>query len=461
MLLGNEAKGWTNMGNQLKKQLLPRHVQMMALGGAIGTGIFQGSSETISAAGPGVIIAYLAAGGLLFIVMSALAEMGMAIPGVDLRGFIHRAFGYRTSFIVGWLYFFLWIIVMALEIVAAGTFLHYWFSNVPVWALSLFSALFVIFINLFSVRLYGEIEFWLTGIKVVTLVVFILLSAALILGLIPVADPPSASNLTAHGGFIPLGWMGVISSLLIVIFSYGGTELVGLSITEMKDADHTLPKVMQGVIYRICLFYALPILLITMLVPWDQVGSQASPFVQVLSAVGLKGVAHVMNFIMLTAVISAANSGMYATSRMIYSLAKDGEAPAMFTRTSQTGVPVFGLMISGVGLLLGAFAAFIAKESVFQYLMGIPGLTVLLIWILICLAQLKLRPTYDGQLKYRVAFFPYLTGLTVLILLVIFGFILADPKNLVNNAVYLSVVAVLTLASLFIRPKTASQPVRS
>ncbi|MFC7442346.1 amino acid permease [Laceyella putida] len=445
------------MSTQLQKKLLPRHVQMMALGGAIGTGIFQGSSETISAAGPGVVIAYLAAGGLLFIVMSALAEMGLAMPGLDLRGFIHRAFGYRTSFVVGWLYFTLWIIVMALEIVAAGTFLHYWFHHVPVWMLSLLSALFIIIINLFSVRLYGEIEYWLTGIKVITLVTFIFLSGALIFGFIPVDNPPSVSNLTAHGGFMPLGWMGVFSSLLVVIFSYGGTELVGLTITEMKDADKTLPNVLKGVIFRICIFYALPILLITMLVPWNEVGNQGSPFVQVLTAVGMKGVAHVMNFIMLTAVISAANSGMYATSRMIYSLSKDGEAPALFTRVNQQGVPVFGLMISVAGLLLGSVAAFIAEDSVFQYLMGIPGLTTLLLWILICLAQLKLRSTYAEQLNYRVAFFPYLTGLTIVTLLTIFAFMLADPKNLVNNTIFFTVVIMLILISLFIKREPKPQ----
>lgn len=443
------------MSTLLQKKLLPRHVQMMALGGAIGTGIFQGSSETISVAGPAVIIAYILAGGLLFVVMSALAEMGLAMPGADLRGFIHHAFGYRTSFVVGWLYFVLWMIVMALEIVAAGTFLHYWFQSVPVWMLSLLAALFLIVINLFSVRLYGEIEYWLTGMKVTSLIAFIVLSSALILGWIPVSNPPSASNLTAHGGFMPLGWMGVLSSLLVVIFSYGGTEMIGLTITEMKDAEKTLPKVLKGVIFRICIFYALPILLITMLVPWNEVGHQGSPFVQVLTAVGLKGVAHVMNFIMLIAVISAANSGMYATSRMIYSLAKDGEAPTLFTRVSPQGVPVWGLMVSAIGLILGSVAAFIAKDSVFQYLMGIPGLATLLLWVLICLAQLKLRHTYREQPRYRVPFFPYLTGFTVTVLLTIFAFILLDPKNLINNSIYLSVVALLVLASLFIRPKQA------
>jgi AAT family amino acid transporter len=178
------------MNDQLQKQLLPRHVQMMALGGAIGAGIFQGSAETISAAGPGVIFSYLFAGLLLFIVMSAMAEMAMGIAGSDLRGLIHRAFGTRVSFVLGWLYFIQWVLVMAVEIVSAGSFLQFWFPSVPVWLLSLFVALVIIAINLFSVRLFGEIEYWLTSVKIVTLIVFVILGLLLMFGIIPTTHPP-------------------------------------------------------------------------------------------------------------------------------------------------------------------------------------------------------------------------------------------------------------------------------
>jgi AAT family amino acid transporter len=447
------------MNDQLQKQLLPRHVQMMALGGAIGAGIFQGSAETISAAGPGVIFSYLFAGLLLFIVMSAMAEMAMGIAGSDLRGLIHRAFGTRVSFVLGWLYFIQWVLVMAVEIVSAGSFLQFWFPSVPVWLLSLFVALVIIAINLFSVRLFGEIEYWLTSVKIVTLIVFVILGLLLMFGIIPTTHPPYLSNFSKYGGFLPLGWTGVLSSLLIVIFSYGGTEMVGITITEMKDAKKTLPRVIKGVIFRICLFYVLPLLVITGLIPWNEIGKNGSPFVEVLSAIGLEGAAHVMNLILLTAVVSAANSGMYATTRMLYSLAKDGEAPSIFTRVSQSGVPVYGLVVSSVSLFLGSIVAFLAPGSVFQYLMGIPGYNVLLIWILICLSQIRLRKKYQANaLDFRIATYPYSTLFALLSLLVIFAFVLLEPKNWINSAVYLLIILGFFLASWLSRPQpTLSQ----
>jgi len=437
------------MGQHLQKQLLPRHVQMLALGGAIGAGIFQGSAETIGAAGPAVVFAYLFAGFILFVVMGAMAEMALVHKGLDLRGFIHQAFGARASFIIGWLYFLNWILVMAVEIVAAGTFLKYWFTSTPVWLLSLVVALFIILVNLASVRLFGEIEYWLTGMKIVTLLVFVLLGLALLFGLFPAHDAPLLQHYTEHGGFFPLGITGVLSSLLIVIFSYGGTEMIGITIREMKDAEKTLPKVIQGIIIRICLFYVLPLLVIVGLTPWNQVGKTGSPFVEVLSSVGLEGAAHIMNFIMLTAVVSAANSGMYATSRMIHSLANQGEAPAFFTKLSKNGVPIYGLLISSLSLLLGAAVAFVAQDQVFQYLMGIPGYTVLLIWIMILLSQLKLRKQYPVMPNYRVAWFPYLSIFSVLSLIAIFVSILLNPKNAVNSAVYITVLLFLFLFSGF------------
>ncbi|MBA4837776.1 amino acid permease, partial [Thermoactinomyces intermedius] len=236
--------------SQLQRKLRPRHVQMIALGGAIGAGIFQGSAETIQSAGPGVLIAYLIAGVLLFIVMGSLAEMALANKGLDIRGLIYKALGYQVSFVVGWIYFIMWILVMAVEIVAAGTFLHYWFTGLPVWLLSFLVALVLVGLNLLSVGLFGEVEFWLTGIKVFTLMAFVILGSGLMFGWIPTENPPYLTHLTAHGGFLPLGWKGVISSLLIVIFSYGGTEMIGLTITEMKDPEKSLPKVIKDIIIR-------------------------------------------------------------------------------------------------------------------------------------------------------------------------------------------------------------------
>ncbi|MFC4545887.1 amino acid permease [Paenactinomyces guangxiensis] len=444
------------MSEQLKRGLSPRHIRMMAIGGTIGAGIFKGSADSLSLAGPGVIFAYLFAGLLLFLVMGAMAEMAGVYTQTDLRGIINKAFGSHVSFVMGWLYWVNWVLVMAVEIVAAGSFLQYWFPELPVWFLSLIVAICILVVNVASVRFFGEIEFWLSGIKVTTLILFIIIGSSLLLGIGAADSAPQLQHYTSHGGFFPMGWTGVFSSLLIVIFSYGGTELIGLTLREAKDMERVLPKIIRGVVWRVCLFYVLPILVICGLLPWNEIGDHGSPFVQVLSSVGLKGAAHVMNLVLLTAVVSAANSGMYATSRMLYSLAKDGEAPSVFTRLSKKGVPSYGLLVSGISLFIGSWAAFMTPEHVFQYLMGIPGFTVLFVWITICLAQLKVRSKYPVTPSYQTRFYPYATIFAVVSLSVILGMVLLNIKNITSSIISLSVILVLFLLS-YLKKSPADQ----
>lgn len=435
------------MSDHLTRGLHSRHVQMMALGGAIGAGIFQGSAETLAVAGPGVVIAYLISGLLLFVVMGALAEMATVYPQLDLRGLIRKALGARVSFVVGWLYWMNWIVIMALEMVVAGTLLHYWFPGLPVWLLSLLVAVSLISLNLFGVRFFGEIEYWLTGIKIAMLIIFILLGSALLFGFIPDHAAPYFQHYTEHGGFFPKGWTAVLSAMLIVIFSYGGTELIGISLTETKNVQQVLPKMIRGVILRICLFYIAPVFIICGLVPWDEISSENSPFIQVLSAAHFTGASHIMNFVILAAVISAANSGMYATSRILFSLAKDGEAPKRFTRLTKQGVPSYGLVFSSAGLLLGSIVAFLSPDAVFQYLMGIPGFTVLILWLTICIAQMKIRKQYPATPLYRVWAQPASTVLTAVSLFIILLFIVFDPNHWIKSTICLGVISFLYILS--------------
>lgn len=433
--------------SSLARSLSARQLRMMAIGGTIGAGIFMGSAGTISLAGPGVVFVYLLAGILLFVVMGALAEMGSAYPDLDVKGMIHRAFGGRVSFVTGWLYWFNWVLVLAVEVVVAGAFLQAWFPQTPVWLLSAICALFILILNLASVKLFGEVEFWLSAIKVATILLFVGLGVYLLFG----NQGVGVDNYTNHGGFFPTGLGGLATAVTVVIFSFGGTELLGLTLRETKDAHTVLPKVLRGVVVRVSLFYILPILVICGLVPWDQVGSQGSPFVNVLQKIGFSQAADVMNFVMLVAVISAANSGMYATSRMLYSLAGDGEAPQIFRRLSKSQVPVVGILVSSVFLFVGALIAFFAPERVFQILMGIPGITVLIMWIMICGAQLKLRLTdknYHKPDRFLLKGFPYLSGVTVLSFTVILGVILFTPANLTNSLFALVVIGVLLIISL-------------
>nr|WP_143588874.1 amino acid permease [Terribacillus halophilus] len=395
--------------NGLRKELLPRHVQFLALAGMIGTGIFKGSGETIGIAGPGVVVSYLLGGVLLLIVMVALAEMAVMYPNHNVQHLVHKAFGFHISFIVGWLYWINWTLVTIVEILAAGSFLQFWFSETPLWLLSAICAAIIISINSLQVKFYGEMEFWFASIKIIALVLFIILGGAVLLGLTDFAPDTPTQHLLGHGGFFPNGLQGVFSACLIVMFSFGGSELIGVAISETKDVKKVLPKVIQGVVWRVLIFYILPITIIAGLIPWNQVADMESPFTQVMDAIGIPGVAHVMNFILLTAVLSAANSGMFATSRTMFALAEKREAPQALTKTSKSGAPINAITLNGGLLLVGAGLAYFAPDSIIGTMMTIPGFTMLLLWLSICAAQLKLRPGYAEVPHFKMKLFPATT----------------------------------------------------
>ncbi|MCJ8014833.1 amino acid permease [Paenibacillus sp. KQZ6P-2] len=431
----------------LQKKLKPRHISFMAMGGVIGTGIFMGSAETIGLAGPGVVVTYFIAGLLLLVVMAAMAEMATVYPNRNMKDFVREAFGERVSFIMGWMYCFMWLSVCIIEIIAAGSFLQYWFSDVPLWVLSLASAAFIILINLLSVGTFGEFEFWLAGIKIAMIIIFIALGAGLMFGIIPSEHTPYLQNYTNHGGFFPNGWTSIFSAMLVVMFSYGGSELIGLTLTETENAERILPKVVGNFILRIILFFTLPILIICGLIPWNEVGQSSSPFVQVLSATGLASAAHIMNFILVTAVLSAANSGIYGATRMLFSMAAAGEAPKAFAKTNRKGTPVNTLLLCAIILLAGSMLGIFAQDQLFHVLMAVPGFVVLLVWICIALSQLKLRRQYPVQPSFKVWGFPYITGAVVLCLAVIAVFFLFDPQNRFSIGICLAVLLMLIIWS--------------
>ncbi|MBJ9990508.1 MULTISPECIES: amino acid permease [Paenibacillus] len=435
-------------GVSLQKKLKPRHISLMAMGGVIGTGIFKGSAETIGLAGPGVIISYVFAGLLLLVVMGAMAEMATVYPGKNMKDFVREAFGERVSFIMGWMYCFLWLSVCVIEIIAAGSFLQYWFPGVPLWLLSLASAAFIILINLMSVGSFGEFEFWLAGIKIAMIIVFIVLGACLIFGIIPSSNTPYLHNYSAAGGFLPNGWTSIFSALLVVMFSYGGSELIGLTLTETENSEKVLPKVVRNFILRIILFFTLPILVICGLIPWNQLGPESSPFVQVLTATGLSGAADLMNFILVTAVLSAANSGIYGASRMLHSMAAAGEASPALARTNRRGIPVNTLLLCAVILILGSMLGMFAQDQLFRVLMAVPGFCVLLVWICISLAQIKLRKSYPVEPSFKVWGYPYVTSAVVACLAVIAAMFLFDAQNRLSIGLCIAVLIVLIIWSM-------------
>ncbi|KWZ82562.1 amino acid permease [Heyndrickxia coagulans] len=438
--------------HHLQKGLSPRHVQFIALAGMIGTGIFKGSSDTVSLAGPSVAVSYLIGGALLFIVMSALGEMALVHPGLNVQNLIHKAFGSRVSFIIGWLYWINWVIVTVVELLAAGSFLQFWVPQAPLWLLSLLCAAFVVGINLIEVKYYGEFEFWIAGIKIITLIVFILLGALILFGLFP-GTSSTVSNYTAHGGFFPNGLHGTFSAFLIVMFSYGGAELIGVTVSETKDSEKVLPRVIKQTVVRVMLFYILPILVICGIIPWNQVSSVESPFVQVFSRTGIPAAAHVMNFVLLTAVLSAANSGIYATSRTLFNMAQSGEAPRAFLKISRKGVPLISILLTSLFILAGVILAYLTPDEVISYLMTIPGFTVVLVWIAICAAELRLRKSYEKLPSFRVNGYPFMVWIALLALAGIFLSFLLGGGNPIGTSICLAILIVLVVLSLKIKAK--------
>lgn len=438
----------TQTEESLQKKLKPRHITFMAMGGVIGTGIFKGSAGTIGLAGPGVIVTYIFAGLLLLVVMAAMAEMATVYKNRNMKDFVQEAFGSRVSFIMGWMYCFLWLSVCVIEVIAAGSFLQYWFADVPLWMLSLACAAFIILVNMLSVGVFGEFEFWLAGIKIAMIIIFIVLGAGLIFGIIPSDNTPYLQNYTQAGGFFPNGLTSIFSALLVVMFSYGGSELIGLTLTETENAEKVMPKIVGNFMFRIILFFTLPILIICGLIPWNEIGPESSPFVQVLASTGLPGAAHIMNFILVTAVLSAANSGIYGASRMMHSMAVGGEAPKALAKTNRNGSPINTLLVCTVVLLAGSLLGLFAQDQLFRVLLAVPGFVVILVWICIAASQLKLRKKYPVQPTFKVWGFPYITGAVVLILGVIAVMFVFDEGNRFSIGICLGVLALLIIWSL-------------
>lgn len=373
----------------MKRSLKPRHIMMITLGGTIGSGIFKGSSASIALAGPGVVVPYSIAGLVLFIVMKSLAEMVMANPKAkNLRDLIEPTLGGFVGYSLGWIYWLSWVLVMAAEMAAAASFLQYFFPNASLWVLSLILSIIMTVLNLFQVSVYGETEYWLAGIKIATLTLFVIFGGVLIFTR---HSHDVVPNLVGHGGFFPHGLTGLLSAMLVVMFSFGGIEMVGMTLGETKNPENTITRAVRAVMARVLMFYIFPILMIVSLVPWNALGDTQSPFVSVFGEVGIPFVGSVMNFVLLTAVLSAVNTGMYATSRLLYTQAAHGNAPKFFAVLTRSKTPTRALLFSIVFLYVGVIIAFFAKGNTFNYLMVLPGYIVMIVWALLTLARMKSR----------------------------------------------------------------------
>ncbi|OIN80368.1 amino acid permease [Mycobacterium malmoense] len=386
---------------------------MIALGGVIGAGLFVGSGVVIKDTGPAAFLTYALCGLLIVLVMRMLGEMAAANPSTgSFAEYAANALGDWAGFSVAWLYWYFWVIVVGFEAVAGGKVLDYWF-HAPLWLLSLCLMVLMTATNLFSVRSFGEFEFWFAGIKVATIVVFLVVGAAFVLGFFPGRDT-DFSNLTSHGGFFPKGVGAVFAAIVVVIFSMVGAEIVTVAAAESRNPQLAVQKATRSVVARIGIFFVGSVFLLVVILPWNSVELGASPYVAALKHMGLPGADQVMNAVVLTAVLSCLNSGLYTASRMLFVLADRRAAPVQLIKLSPRGVPYVAIVCSsaiGFGCVV---MAWVAPGTVFLFLLNSSGAVILFVYWLIALSQIILRRrTPPEKLRVKMWFFPVLSIFTL------------------------------------------------
>ncbi|MEU1226426.1 amino acid permease [Streptomyces sp. NPDC005828] len=399
--------------------LKQRHLTMLGLGGVIGAGLFVGSGAGIAVAGPGIVVSYLLAGALAMLVMRMLGEMSAAMPASGAFS-VHaeRALGRWAGFSVGWLYWFLLVVVLAVEATGAAKIAHGWVPDVPQWGWVLVFMIVFTLANLAAVKNFGEFEFWFATLKVGAIVLFLVLGLLAILGRLPDTDPVGLTNLTGQGGFLPNGWSGVVSGVLAVIFAFGGLEVVTIAAAESDDPARNVARAVRSAVWRILLFYVGSMLVIVTLLPWTSMKPGESPYVAVLDSIGVPAAGQIMNVVVFVALLSALNANLYGSSRMVFSLAERGEAPKGLLKvsgdgTKSGGVPRRAVLASVAFGFVSVLLNLKWPDSVFLYMLNAVGAVLLFVWALIAVSQLRLRRRIEREapetLSLRMWGFPWLT----------------------------------------------------
>ncbi|OXI83925.1 GABA permease [Burkholderia sp. AU31652] len=412
--------------SDLKCGLKQRHMTMIALGGVIGAGLFVGSGVVIQQTGPAAILSFLITGGLVVLVMRMLGEMACAMPAVgSFYEYARLAFGNwrgpgkMAGFLTGWMYWYFWVIVVALEAVAGAKLIQFWLPDTPAWIISLALLVVLTLTNLISVGSYGEFEFWFSSIKVGAIMVFLFLGGLYVLGLWPSSMHTTSvlPTLLGHGGFMPLGIGPVMSGAVAATGFYFGAEIVTIAAAEAKEPAKAVAKATNSVITRVLVFYVGSVALVVALVPWNS-HQMATPYVSALEVMGLPAAANVMNAIVLTAVLSALNSGLYAASRMLFALTRHGDAPAALAKVNKRGVPVRAILLGTVFGYVSVVMSYVSPDTVFAFLVNSYGTVALFVYVLIAFSQLRLRKRLDpvaaSKLRVKMWAYPYLTWVAII-----------------------------------------------
>jgi L-asparagine transporter-like permease len=379
----------------------------MALGMAIGSGLFLGSASSIQLAGPSVVFAYLFGGLMIFIIMRALGEMAVHDPVAgSFSSYAHRYLGPFAGYLTGWNYWLLMVGVGMAESTAVGVYMKEWFPELPQWIWVFGSVVAIGSLNLMAVRVYGEMEFWFTMIKVVTVVLMILGGAAMIwLGWGNGGHALGLSNLWSHGGWFPNGVHGMVLALPIVVFAFGGIETIGMAAGEAADPERNIPRAVNSVLWRIMIFYVGALLVIMAIYPWDQLGTQGSPFVSTFAKLGIHQAAGIINFVVITAALSGFNSTTFSGSRMLYSLAHKGQAPAALGKVNEQGVPMRSVLACMACLVLGVLLNYLLPGRIFAMMMSILSFNTVWTWMMVLIAHFSFRRRF-GATKFPLRVWP-------------------------------------------------------
>ena len=409
---------------ELKRDLKNRHVQLIAIGGTIGTGLFLGSGKAIQLAGPSIIFAYLIVGIALFFVMRALGELLLSNAGYQsFTDFAIDYIGPWAGYVTGWTYWFCWIMTAMADIIAVGVYVQYWF-DIPQWIPALVCLVILLGLNLLTVKLFGELEFWFALIKVITILALIAVGIVLlVIGFQTDTGSVSVNNLWEHGGLFPNGISGFLLSFQMVVFAFVGVELVGVSAAETSNPQKNIPSAINKIPMRILFFYVGALFIILCINPWNQLNASSSPFVQVFSLVGIPVAAGIINFVVLTSAASACNSGLFSTSRMLYNLGSHNQGPAKLAKLNKNHVPGNALLLSTIVVSIGALLSKLIPEQAFGIVTTISAICFIWVWSIILISHIrykKSRPDLHKKSIFKAPLTPFINY----VVLALFAFIL-------------------------------------
>ncbi|GEP22922.1 MAG: amino acid permease [Lentilactobacillus diolivorans] len=444
--------------NRLSRSLKSRHIQMIAIGGAIGTGLFLGSGSAIHTSGPSIILSYLIVGCFCFLLMRGIGELLLSDTSKhSFLDFVKIYLGDRWEFVTGWTYWFCWISLAMADLTATGIYIKYWFPAVPQWIPPLIILLCLFAANLVNVGLFGELESWFSMIKVVAIILLVVVGFGLAIFQVKTAtSTASFSLLVSHGGFFPTGFHGFLMSFQMVVFAFVGIEMVGLTAGETDNPEENLPKAINSLPIRIGLFYIGSMIAVMSVFPWNKITTTASPFVQVFSGVGIVGAAGILNFVVLTAAVSATNSCLFSTSRTMYALSMGGNASSFLTKLGRNGVPNIALNFSTAFLLIIVILNYFIPAGVFNLVSSVSTINFVVVWVVLIIVHIKYRRKHPkGTKTFSMPGYPVTDYLSLAFFIFILGFLLISSATRIAMIISLISIGIMLIIYQIISRKSS------